>query len=140
MHLQQLLSYYLFIIIIIIINNNITIAIIVIIIIIISILFLILMGFLRFNKIRLSERFSLLADTNCFCLNSSYSVLTFLYFHTITNLDSHSYHYHFDYFCCYCFCHCHCHYHFFIYNAFNFCFSSFYHSILSLYIVNIFKF
>ena len=55
---------YLFIIII----NIITIAIIVIIIIIISILFLILMGFLHFNKVRLSERFSLLSRSKLLLL------------------------------------------------------------------------
>ena len=68
------------------------------------------------------------------------SVLTFLYFYTITNFYSHSYHYCYDYFCYYGFCHCHCHYYFFIFNAFNFYFSSFYHSILSLYISNILNF
>ena len=77
---------------------------------------------------------------NCFYLNTFYSVLTFLYFYTITNFYSHSHHYYYDYFCYYCFCHCHCHYYFFIFNAFNFYFSSFYHSILSLYILNNFKF
>ena len=34
---------------------------------------------------------------NCFYLNTFYSVLTFLYFYTITNFCSHSHHY------CYCF-------------------------------------
>ena len=80
------------------------------------------------------------ADMNCFYLHTFYSILTFLYFHMITNFDSHSHHYDHDYFCCYCFCHCHCHYYFFIFIAFNFYFSSFYYSILSLYISNTFKF
>ena len=77
---------------------------------------------------------------NCFYLNTFYSVLTFLYFYTITNFYSHSHHYCYDYLCYYCFCHYHCHYYFFIFNALNFYFSSFYHSILTLYISNILKF
>ena len=76
---------------------------------------------------------------NCFYLNTFYSVLTFLYY-TITNFYSDSHHYCYDYLCYYCFCHYHCHYYFFIFNAFNFYFSSFHHSTLSLYIWNIFKF
>ena len=54
---------------------------------------------------------------NCFYLNTFYSILTFLYFYTITNFYSHSHHHYYDYFCYYCFCYCH--YHFFISNAFN---------------------
>ena len=80
------------------------------------------------------------ADMNCFYLSTFYSVLTFLYFYMITNFYSDSYHYYYDYFCNYCFCLCHCQYYFFIFNAFNFYFSTFYHSILSLFISNIFKF
>ena len=38
------------------------------------------------------------------------------------------------------FCHCHYHYSLFIFNAFNFYYCCFYHSILSLYVSNIFKF
>ena len=80
--------------------------------------------------------FSLQADMNCFYLNTCYSVLTFLYFYTITNFDSLFYYY--DYFHCYCcyyyFCHCHCHYYFFIFNALSFYYCRFYHSVLSLYI------
>ena len=61
------------------------------------------------------------------------------YFYLITNFDSH--HHHISLLSLYYyFCHYHCHYYFFIFNAFNFDFSSFYHSILSLYISNIFKF
>ena len=77
---------------------------------------------------------------NWFYLSTFYSVLTFLYFYTITNFYSQFHHYCYNYFCYYCFCHFHCHYYFFIFNAFNFSFCSFYHSILSLYILNIFKF
>ena len=77
---------------------------------------------------------------NCFYLNTFYSVLTFLYFYTITNFYSHSHHYCYDYFCYHCFCHCHFHYYLFIFNAFNLYFSSFDHYILYLYISNIFKF
>ena len=77
---------------------------------------------------------------NCFYWNTFYSVLTFLYFYTITNFYSHLHQYCYDYFCYYCFCHFHCHYYSFIFNDFNFDFSSFYHSILSLHISNIFRF
>ena len=77
---------------------------------------------------------------NCFYWNTFYSVLTFLYFYAITNFYSHLRQYCYDYFCYYCFCHCHWHYYFFSFNAFNFDFSSFYHSILLLHISNIFRF
>ena len=43
-------------------------------------------------------------------------------------------------FFCYSVYHCHCRYYFFIFSAFNFYFSGFYYSILSLYVSNIFKF
>ena len=62
---------------------------------------------------------------NCFYWNTFYSVLTFLYFYTITNFYFHLHQYCYDYFCYYCFCHFHCHYYSFIFNDFNFDFSSF---------------
>ena len=77
---------------------------------------------------------------NFFYLKTFYSLLTFLYFYKIISFYSHSDHYCYNCFCCYCFCHCYCHYYFFIFNACNFFFSSFYHSILSLFISNIFNF
>ena len=94
--------------------------------------------FSRSNKRSLSERSSLLSRYELIWIPFD-SVLTFLYFYTITNFYFHSHHYCYDYFCYYCFCHCPCHYFFFIFNAFNFYFSSFCHSILSLCVSNIFK-
>ena len=48
--------------------------------------------------------------------------------------DCHYHQYYCDYFhysCCYhYFCNCYCHYYFFMFKAFNFCYSSFYHSTL----------
>ena len=74
------------------------------------------------------------ADMNCFYLNTFCSILTILYFYTITNFDGEYRHYYWNYFHCCCFyyyfCHCHCYYYFFIFEAFNlYCFS-FQHSIL----------
>ena len=68
--------------------------------------------------------FSFLADMNCFYLNTFHSVLTFSYFYTIANFDSHYHRYYHDYqhyYCCYYyyFYHCHCHYYFFIFIAFK---------------------
>ena len=56
------------------------------------------------------------ADMNCFYLSTFYSILTFLYFYTITNFDSHYHLYFYDcfhYYCCYYYL-SHCHYYFFI--------------------------
>ena len=58
----------------------------------------------------------------CFCLNTFYSVLTFLYSYTVTNFYSHSHHFRYDYFRYYCFCYCRFHYFFFIFNLLSFIF------------------
>ena len=99
-----------------------------------------------FNKRWFSERFSLLSRYEVLLLENFLFCFSVLNFYTITNFYSHSHRYYYDYFYYYCFRHCHCHYfltssfyHFFIFNDFNLYFSSFYHSILSLYISNIFK-
>ena len=77
--------------------------------------------------------FPFYVDISCFYLNTFYSILVFLYFHTIINFDSHYHHYCYDYcyyYCCYYyFHHFYCHYYFFIFNAFNFYYSCFYYSI-----------
>ena len=58
----------------------------------------------------------------CFCLNTFYSVLTFLYSYTVTNFYSHSHHFRYDYFRYYWFCYCRFHYFFFIFNLLSFIF------------------
>ena len=76
---------------------------------------------------------------NFFYLSNFSSLLTFLYFYglpifiLILIIIV-------DYFCYYSLCCYDCLYYFFIFNACNFCFSSFYHSVLSLYISDIFEF
>ena len=73
----------------------------------------------------------------CFCLNTFYSVLTFLYSYTVTNFYSHSHHFRYDYFRYYCFCYCRFHYFFFIFNLLSFIFLVF-TTLFCLFIYRIF--
>ena len=92
------------------------------------------------NKRWVSERFSLLSKYELLLLEHflfCFNVFIFLYDYQFLFLLSSLL---LCFFLLLFFCHCHCHYYFLIFNAFNFYFSSCYHSTLSLYISNIFKF
>ena len=90
-----------------------------------------------------SERFILLMRHELLFFEHFYSVLISSYFYAITNFDSHYHHYYYGYchyyYCCYCYYYRrYYHYYVFIFNAFEFYSSSFYHSVLHLCINRIF--
>ena len=124
--------------------NNVFLSFLIIFIFLFCLLFLIfdiyITWFLRSIKTWLSERFSLLSRYESlllhdflFCLNDFILLYSYQFLFSFSSLL-------WCLFCYCCFCHCHCHYYFFFFNAFKFSFSSFYHSVLSLYVSNIFKF